>query len=214
MKIGLAGVPGSGKTDFAQALSAHFVKNKSSSIVIDDYVQDVEDQTDLALSFDAAYIGNMHVALERASRERKAYETHSHVITCGTLFETSSYAAQSLEADYKFLSTDEERRDFVLRSEATMQIMTCFYLDLLKYDYIFHLSPLQVSNDVNIEKLEQGLQSAFQAFNLFQHTVLPVEGSTKEEIIKNRLEKALKVIDANNTEKQDVQAEESNGSGV
>jgi len=199
MKIGLAGVPGSGKTELANALATKLSKDNTDTFIIDDYVEEISKESNLALSFDAAYVGNIHIVLGRAARERIAYEKHENVITCGTLFETSSYSAQSLEVDYGFLTTDEQKYDFARRSEATMRIMACFYMDLIKYDHIFHLSPLGLSKDENIGKLEKNLQSAFQAFNLFEHTFLPIEGTTNDEITQNRLKKVLEVISADNS---------------
>ena len=88
--------------------------------------------------------------------------------------------------------------------------MACFYIDLIKYEHIFHLMPLDASENDNVVKLERNLQAAFQAFNLFDHTVLEVEGVTEEEITNNRVKKVLEIIDANNSKEQDVQPEESN----
>jgi len=212
MKIGLAGVPGSGKTDLAKALEEKFSKDGKSICIIDNYVPDIEKDVNLALSFSAAYLGNLHVAMTRAAMERKAED--DVIITCGTLFETSSYTVQSLEDDYSLITRDNDKYDFAQRSEATMRILACFYIDLVKYDYIFHLSTLTKSEEENINKLELNLQAAFQAFNLFEHIVLEADGSTSEEIVNNRVTKVMEAINADNTKKQNVQAKESNGSGV
>jgi thymidylate kinase len=212
MKIGLAGIPGSGKTELAKILKNYFDSKNQNTLIIDDYVKDVEEHTNLALGFTAAYVGNIHVALERAARERKAMENNEYknIITCGTMFETSSYAVQSLEVDYNFIHTDAERYDFAQRSEATMRILACFYIDLMKYDQVFYLNPLNASKDDKIINLERNLQSAFNAFNLVEYVSLPVNGKNNEEILNNRMKKVLETIDANNTKEQDVQPEKSN----
>lgn len=211
MRIGLAGVPGAGKSELADSLKNYFEKRGEKTLVIDDYVADVEEATFLSLGFDAAYVGNIHIALERAARERVAHEKedYDNIITCGTLFETASYAAQSLEVDYNFIASQEEKMDFIRRSEATMRIFACFYIDLLRYDHVFHLMPLEVSKNDKIAGLELNLQSAFKSFNLVESTRIITEGSTSEEVVRSRLNQTLEVINAGNAEKQDVQAQES-----
>ena len=211
MRIGLSGIPGSGKTKLAKALNEALSQNGSKVVVVDNYVSEIEQETDLALGFNAAYAGNLHIALGRASRERlAAKEDPDYTITCGTLFETSSYTAQSFEEEFSLLTRDDDKYNFAQRSEATIRIMACFYIDLIKYEHIFHLMPLDASENDNVVKLERNLQAAFQAFNLFDHTVLEVEGVTEEEITNNRVKKVLEIIDANNSKEQDVQPEESN----
>jgi hypothetical protein len=205
MKIGLAGIPGSGKTKLAKAIQFALSDKYNSIEIIDDYVSSIEKQTDLALSFTAAYVGNIHVALGRAALERIAHENNDFTITCGTLFETSSYAVQSFEKDYANVTNEAQKHDFAQRSEATMRIFACFYVDLIKYDHIFYLTPVNVSDDEEIGQLDKNLQAAFKAFDLFDYTLLENEGSTNEKIVNNRLEKVLKVINANNSEKQGVQ---------
>jgi len=214
MKIGLSGIPGSGKTELAIALKEVLKDEYKSIQIIDDYVSEIEKESNRALSFTAAYVGNLHVALGRAARECHAYENDDFVITCGTLFETSSYVAQSFEKDFQFVITDEDKYDFAHRSEATMRVLACFYLDLVKYDHVFHLLPVSDFADDDHKNLDRNLQAAFEAFKLYEHHILEPEGSDSKEIAKNRVEKVLEVIRANNIEKQDVQTKKSDGSGV
>jgi hypothetical protein len=214
MRIGLSGVPGSGKSDLAQAIKKHFdnLQSDKKTIVIDDYVEDVKENTFLALGFDAAYVGNIEIALERAARERIAYEkdNYDNIVSCGTIFETASYMAQSLDVDYQFIRSEEDKYDFLRRSDAAMKIFACFYIDLVKYDYIFHLSPLKVDKDERIGQLEFNLQSAFDSFKLVNSIPILINGETKEEILENRLNQVLGAINADNTEEQDVQTQEPN----
>lgn len=206
VRIGLAGIPGSGKTQLANKIKEHFENQNESCAIIDGYVENLEKSANLALGFTAAYAGNIHIALERAGLERRLVEENDHIVTCGTLFENASYAAQSLETDYNFISNEKDKADFVVRSEASMRVFGCFYIDLLKYDYLFHLTPLSPMNDDKMEDLERNLQSAFQAFNLMDYTPLMIKGETNEEIVNNRLKDILEVIGANNAEKQNIQA--------
>jgi adenylylsulfate kinase-like enzyme len=105
MKISLSGVPGSGKTDLANAIKDHFESNGETCTVIDGYVEELEKHANLALGFPAAYAGNIHIALERAAHERRLEEEYDHIVTCGTIFESASYVAQSLETDNSFVDS-------------------------------------------------------------------------------------------------------------
>ena len=192
----------------------HFEAQGETCYIVDNYVEELEPKINLALGFLATYIGNMHVALERAGLERAAADNYDHVITCGTIFENASYTAQSFETDYAFISNDEERQNFIVRSEAAMRTFACFYLDLIEYDHVFHLSPLTPSENDQLEALERNLQSAFEAFKLVEYNPLFLSGESNQEIVNNRLLEVLKVINANQTEGQNVQVEESDGSGV
>lgn len=202
MKIGLAGIPGSGKTELAKAIKDHFEKSGASVVIIDDYVQEIEKETDFALGFSAAYVGNIHVALGRANLERAAYKNETDtVVTCGTMFETSSYAVQAFEKDYENAVNEAQKYDFAQRSEATIRVMACFFIDLVRYNHIFYLTPIEPLENSELVKLDKNLQAAFKAFELFEHTVLDGTGNDKSEICQNRLEKTLEVIDADKSKK-------------
>ena len=146
LKIGLAGVQGAGKSMLAKDLKVALEKTgKYKSVkIIDDYVPEIGKEVDLAMGFYATYIGNVYAALGRATRERiAAKEGHDVIITCGTVFETASYMARQLEAEFKFLK-DEEREDHLRRAEASMKFVSCLYVDTVKYDYIFHLPRIPI----------------------------------------------------------------------
>ena len=79
-------------------------------------------------------------------------------------------------------------------------MMACFFIDLVKYNHIFYLTPVEPLENSELVKLDKNLQAAFKAFELFEHTVLDDTGNSRSEICQNRLEKILEVINANNTE--------------
>jgi hypothetical protein len=166
LRIGLAGVQGSGKSLLAKDLKVALEKSgKYKSIkIIDDYIPEIEKETGLALGFYATYIGNVYAALGRATRERlAAAEEHDVIITCGTVFETASYMARQLEAEFKFLNEDAEKEDHLRRAEASMKFVSCLYVDTVKYDYILHLPRIMEANDdtpeSNIAELDKALVS-------------------------------------------------------
>ena len=207
MKIGLAGVPGSGKTALAEALKTALEElddqNTLPVAIVDGYVEELQKETDLALGFFGTYIGNTHIALKRETKERLFAKDHNTVITCGTLFETSSYAGQHMEEEYEILSKDQEkeRYDLILRVEAMTRFLSCLYMDTIDYDYIFYLPPVEEVSDFRVKELEKNLQAAFNGFKLFPITSLFVEGDNMLEITEDRLKIVLeKVLNANNSE--------------
>lgn len=216
MRIGLVGIPGSGKTVLAESLKTALEGLENSEYgpvtIIDNYVEKLQEEIDLALSWHATYIGNLHVALKRERMEQLSEKDNNTIITCGTLFETSSYAAQSLDEDYQSLSKDnkEAKQDLILKTEAITRILACLYVDTLRYDHIFYLPPVGEITDLRAKDLERNLQAAFNAFELFPVTKLFVEGDNMLEITENRLKMVLEeVLSANNVEEQNVQTQES-----
>lgn len=221
MRIGLVGTPGSGKTALAEslkiALQSLDQEGFENVAVVDNYVEDLQSEVDLALGFFGTYIGNLHVALKRESEERLAAKDNDVVITCGTLFETSSYSVQFMQGDLDLIpkNNDEAKYDLLIRIEAMTRVLACLYVDTFKYDYIFYLPPFEEIKDTRITELEKNLQAAFNGFNLYPITKLFVEGNTLLEVTENRLKIVLEeVLNANQTEGQNVQVEESDGSGV
>jgi hypothetical protein len=200
MRIGLVGIPGSGKSALAQSLKVALesVENEDNLPVgiVDDYVEPLQEEIDLALSWHATYIGNLHVALRRETKERIALKDNKTVITCGTMFETSSYTVQALEEDYQFLDKNNEadKQDLILKTEAITRIFACFYVDTLRYDHLFYLPPVSEVNDPRAKDLEKNLQAAFNAFELFPITRLFVEGDNLLEITENRLNIVLEEV--------------------
>lgn len=213
MKIGLAGIPGSGKSALAEALKKELEGNDQykSINIIDGYVEDIENETDLAFGAFGTYIGNLHIALGREYRERISGENNDLTITCGTLFETSAYLAQKMETEFSLLSEDSEKYDWNLRVDASMRVIACFYIDTVRYDKIYHLSPIVSEEEASANQLEKNLQAAFNAFELFPVVHLPAEGSSLQEITDSRVNTILKdITSADNSKRQEVQAKKSN----
>lgn len=204
LRIGLAGVQGAGKTELAKALKTKLEEtgNYKSIAIIDDYIPEIEKETDLALGFLATYIGNIYVAMGRASRERLAAKNHDVVITCGTIFETASYTAQQLEAEYQVIDDEAAKQDHIRRVEAAMKYISCLYVDLVQYDHIFHIPRVFQSDPDNskIQELDKALLIAFESFPLFDTTRIDKSGETIEDITNDRVNKILEVINADQSE--------------
>lgn len=206
MKIGLVGIPGSGKSALAQSLKNALEQidneNYDSIAILDNYVEELQEEVDLALGFFGTYIGNLHIALKREAKERTLIKDNKVVISCGTLFETSSYTGQYLDGEYQMTTNDDERFDIVLRTEAISRTLSCLYADTFNYDHIFYLPPVKEVEDVRAKDLEKNLQAAFNAFKLYPVTSLLVEGEDLLEITENRLKTVLeKVLNADNAER-------------
>jgi len=214
MKIGLSGVQGAGKTELANDLKKVLEETGryKSVKIIDNYVEEIEKETDLALGFYATYLGNAYIALGRYARERAAIKDNDVVITCGTVFETATYAAQQMESEFNSILDEAEKLEHVRRVEAFMKFVSCLYIDTVEYDHIFHLPKIfkNESEDLRIEKLNKNLLFAFETFTLFPTVKIESKGKDLEEISVNRVKKVMETIDASNAKEQDVQPEKSN----
>lgn len=192
-KVGLIGIPGSGKSALAKALEEHYVKNdececRTPVAIIDDYVGDAESRMDLAGSFEGSYISNVNIAMERLGRERSVGKFKT-VITCGTLIETSTYMAMEFESRQQFWTTDEEKQDNAKRIQAGVQFLACLYMDSFRYDKVYYLPPVLSDGDVRLATLDRHLQAAFQAFWITPTIPLVTEGGgSLEEITQKRVE--------------------------
>lgn len=188
MRIGVIGVPGSGKTDLANDLQVLLCREDLGRHgVIDNYVDTVQESTNLALGFWASYLGNLEIALERANLERHAGEDY---ITCGTLLETAAYQAHYGARAVK-TSDAPTAADELRRVEASMKVLACLYVDTFHYDHVFYLPAsnsylISDALSTNFEggrpapkedlmELDKAIQAAFNAFNLVDVTVLDQE---------------------------------------
>jgi len=195
-RISLIGIPGSGKSELAEALSDHIIRNdgcecKTPVSIIDDYVSDVSERLDLAAGFDGFYVINVAIALERLGRERTA--SGKTVITCGSLIETTNYASLYVESHQRFWTTPEEEADNAKRTQAFLLMLGCLYMDSFNYDTVYYLPPVLPVSDDRMKVLDRNIQAAFQVFPTIKITPLAAEGSSLEEVTANR----IKLIEEN-----------------
>lgn len=167
-QFALIGAPTSGKSKLAQELVS---KLPNDTLVVDDYVAEIEADSDLVMGKYATYIGNLYVVMGRYSKERQALASKpSHVITCGTLIESSVYATlQAVEGQ-----TDAHW----IRISNYMNILGSIYQDTWRYRKTFYL-PLQ-KPDPNSEEaqIDISIRMAIAAFGV---DAINLDGTLEEK---------------------------------
>lgn len=190
MKIGLIGVPGSGKTALAEAIQSEEMTNDFIPIIIDQYAETLADplQGDWAIGMEGGYLTNLVIALKRHSLERAWWDEPGSTITCGTVIESSVYMALHFQEAQKYL-TEADRPNEIKRIQASMEIFACLFMDTFKYDQVYYLPPMASMEGEEWRKtMDQHLQAAFQAFGIENITPLAFEAGSNSELLALRLD--------------------------
>jgi hypothetical protein len=180
MKIAIVGAPGSGKTELAEGLEKYLRERcpNCTTAVIDDYVDEIGKQNDIAIGGDATYIGNLYIVLGRLTHERKAESDGAkHTITCGTIVESSVYT--TIEA------VRQQTQPHFVRATNLMNLLGSIFQDAWQYDHVFVLS-LEESDLETIEG--QVDQALFMALSSFSVPFTPLNGSFEEKLSKAKEE--------------------------
>jgi Trp operon repressor len=211
MKIALIGMPGSGKTAVAEGLQ----DATGSARIVDGYAAMAERDIDLVAGLDGGgYLFNIACAMKRIELERRAAKT-DHVITCGTLLETSVYTALEYELMGEFTDR-QESVDEARRVEATLKMLACLYMDTFKYDAVFYLPPVAEPEESRWQLFDRNLRVAFEAFFLVPVFPLIVETDNFEEAVAKRVEIVATIMKGERTveslsEGRGLQAQASDG---
>lgn len=181
MKIAIVGAPTSGKTELAEALKK---KLDGEVAIIDDYVDDIGRQSDLAMAETATYLGNLCVITGRFGLERRAIaDGADHVISCGTMIESSVYATMEAVRG----STEPHW----IRIQHFMALLGSLYQDTFAspvdgYNHVFALR----LKDPDVETIEgQVDRNLFMALNAFG-----VHFTVLDDTVENNVEKAYDEI--------------------
>lgn len=182
MKIGILGAPGSGKTELAEALKTRL---DGTTSIVDNYVDEIGRECDLAMGTDANYIGNLYVVLGRYAKERKAQRDADNVITCGSMIESSVYATLNTMSQ----PPGHEATNWT-RITNFMNVLGSIFQDTMTppegYDHIFVLSLEDSDTETPIDQIDKNI---FMAINVFGLPYVPVSGTIEE-----RVEQALDQI--------------------
>lgn len=178
MKIAIVGAPGSGKSELAVEIEK-LLQSKCSSCkiaIIDDYIDDIGREVDLAMDGQTTYVGNLYAMLGRFTLERKAEsEGAKHVITCGTMVDTGVYATRK--------AVEEQTQLAWIQNTNFMNIMGSLVRDTWRYDHVFVLS-LDGSDPVSVEgAIDRGV---FMALSTFKIPFVPLRGTLEEKVEKVR----------------------------
>ncbi len=141
MKVGIIGAPGSGKSDFADDLTALYREAHPTHMtaVVDGYVERIEDEHDVACGMWGSYVADVSVAMERYGIERSlAKENTPFVVTCGTLIDTATHTA----VNYAMTGGDWAWAV----SSVVMPFYSLFAKSTLDYDHIF-MCPLHPEDE-------------------------------------------------------------------
>jgi hypothetical protein len=192
MKIAILGAPGSGKTEVAGALADKF--GNSYTAIVDEYVDKLSVETNVAFGHVGGFLGNLQVAFERLRCEQMA-DTYNadHIITCGTLVETTLYTRLYAEARVEVAPKDEIHRELARATNAAMMYGQLVW-DTWRYDYVF-VNPLpeEKVDDSWDSILNNDLISGLEAF-FIQHQVLkPTTAEEKADWIAEFIHRQEKI---------------------
>jgi hypothetical protein len=140
MKIGIIGVPGSGKTEFANGVMAAL--DAPGYLLLDDYVGELSERLDFEYGQFATYIGNLSIAMTRLGCEREHELTYRDIhdmhgdppfMVCGTLVDTLAYTI------WESVNSDKTTQADHHRAMSVISLIGCLYKDTFDYDLVFKL---------------------------------------------------------------------------
>lgn len=130
MKIAVLGPPGAGKSKFARSLASQFDLK-----VVDNYVQRLQRDTNLALGPWSTYPENFMVAGVRMAAEERAQT--NNLITVGTIMDTVVYSM--VHSDVVMHQSPEAARAVYLTAQAAVNGLSMWYSDTWDYHIGFYL---------------------------------------------------------------------------
>lgn len=212
-RIALIGVPGSGKTEFAEALSDFLTTKDGAPVgIVDDYAELASEEINLAKAFAASWYLDLFISLKRLGLERHAIEKNKAVITCGTIIESTQYAMANFSSRMDF-KMDGEKEDEAKRIQAAMMTFACLFMDTFSYDRVYFLNQIVPATEdfEQFKALDTNTRASFEAFNLINIAQdLTVDTLDLEEATAQRIEKIKgDFLDESDSEGQNLESEGS-----
>lgn len=202
-KIGLVGLPGSGKTVLAQTLENAYIMGDGQCAecntpvaIVDKYAEDVAWRGDWAIGLEGGWLANAAIALERYNRERRAAMSAKTIISCGTVIESAVYLAMEFEHQQTF-SVEAEQFAVAARIEAGLRFFSALAVDTLHYDRMFYLPPVLTPDNERWKVFDRNVQAAFGAFEVPIEPLVVEEFSDAEDLVAQRVALCLAPKDVN-----------------
>lgn len=137
-RIGVVGVPGSGKSRFASALKRALPDYSFS--VIDGYTEKLKNKLDMSLDVDATYLPNIHIASTREQEIRKHILDNKNFIVCGTMFETLCYTGFHAEIIANGPGVPDDKNNVLIREMTAAQMFAYLAIDsFASFTHLFYL---------------------------------------------------------------------------
>lgn len=137
-RIGIIGVPESGKTRLAAALKRQMSDLKFQ--IVDGYVEKLQERLQMSIGLDATYLPNIHIASTREQEIRRLQVEEKNFIVCGTLFDTLCYSGFHAEIIANSPGSDEMKNSLLIREMTTAQMLAYMAVDSLSsLTHLFYL---------------------------------------------------------------------------
>jgi len=157
-RIGIIGVPGSGKTRLAQSIKKALPDYKFS--ICDGYAEKLEKNLQMTVGVNATYLPNIHIASEREQEIRKMMLEDKNFIVCGTVFDTLCYAGFHAEIVANTPGDEDEKNALLVREMNAAQLLAYLAIDsFFSFTHLFYLpvtNPdmlVAISNKDNVDEL-------------------------------------------------------------
>lgn len=196
MRVGLIGIPGSGKTKLALRVWNTLQRDYDLDLaVIDKYVEPLIEDLDIDIGPNSTYKANLLVAMEREKKELKLRKDREDYIVCGTTIDSASYTAALIESIAALGMQLESMQAQVQKEITGMTVLTALSIDLVNvYDRVFYLPPPKSANlivpgsDRGIDPQLLAVDAQMKAF--FEYTSYPhvVLDKTLDENVEKVIE--------------------------
>lgn len=137
-RIGLVGVPGSGKTKLANAIKRAMPDEKFA--IVDGYVERNQDALQMSVGVEATYLPNLHIAVEREKEIRRLVIEERNFIVCGTIFDTLCYTGFHAEVIANSPGDEEKKQGLLMREMTAAQMFAYLAVDsFINFTHLFYL---------------------------------------------------------------------------